>query len=1120
MSKLLTLLLFCPLVIWAQKPFINSISPTHVEVGQTVTISGSNFTGTSNVYFGGIEASSFNVVSNNIIEAIVPAGATNNSIYVFNNSLIAQSSQRFFISFSGSDISSYDAEYTQTTNEQAASDLCMCDLNGDDKNDIIIVHNLQSTDNSQNEVSIYLNNTAGTDAFTGTDFQLTQALNVNTNGSGFFSVTCHDLDNDGDNDLAFSSNLGTNSQDIYVLNNPGTGNFSPASTTSKALPNTSTGDQRLPGSIEAGDMDGDGLTDLIVGNRTDGTFHIFRNTGGLSFANAVELEANGESTGLIKISDFNNDGYLDIVTLPFRQSNSSIHLFKNTSTIGNFNFTFQGTLTNGGQTSDIETGDLNNDGLLEIVVASRNSGRISTFENQSSGGSISFGTASNLTTSGNSAFGVNLGDMNGDGLLDIISSYAAGNVYVFENTFNPSDPDPIISFSTEEIQSTSGISTQNVMVGDLNGDAKPDMAYTHNVQVSQTGNLGIILNRNCVTPILSPSPTDGGVFCQGDIFTLSATFSPGASYTWSVTGTNTNTQALGNTNTQNFQMSNSDNAIIRVTVTSEDGQCTTEFAEHTYIINGSVTSDPTINVSQAGVLCVGDAVTLSTASTYSNYFWTQPDGSTSTTATIDIGSISAADAGNYTLSVQNSGSCSSSEVTQLIEVSSVPSFQILNNGNDDFCDTSTGVILEVPDFTSDYTYQWFLNGSTDLGNTAVSYTATQSGDYTVVITEQAASGCTYTTPAYTVNSISEPVSGVDGPDETCVGYETTFTATSTGQSGFTLTYSWQVDGNPITQTLPDPAQLDTLFTTAGNHTVTLTTAYDPAEVDACSDETVFNVTASDPPTSLTFNEADRVQKCQGDVILIGVTDTGITSYTWSLRNAQDASFLTIPNSTDSLSANFEVPVLSNIDSVYAIVEVMTGINCTVRDSIKVVNYPSTLDIAISDNTTPDVVTLDEANFVNLSAINRDGSMPNITNPRWRPNDIMSDSTSISVTVFPNQPSTIVTLIGTDEDGCAVSSEIEIILNNLRPKRTFSPNGDGMNDCWEILNSSQPNTEDCKVYIFDSRGRNIKVADAPFVDNCVWDGNSGGSPVPEGIYYFVFKCSDSQMSKSGSILLAR
>jgi len=204
-----------------------------------------------------------------------------------------------------------------------------------------------------------------------------------------------------------------------------------------------------------------------------------------------------------------------------------------------------------------------------------------------------------------------------------------------------------------------------------------------------------------------------------------------------------------------------------------------------------------------------------------------------------------------------------------------------------------------------------------------------------------------------------------------------------------------------------------------------------------------------------------------------------------------------------------------IDSVYAVVSILTDIGCQVLDSIKIVNFPTDAEISLSDGSSPDQVTLEEDNFVPLST--------NLTSVSWEPEDIIDNPTATSVTVFPAQPTTAVTVTGTDDNGCLVSTDIEIILNNLRPKKTFSPNGDGINDCWEILNSSQPNTEGCKIFVFDARGRNILEDDAPFADNCVWDGNSGSTPVPEGVYYFIFNCDDNANgieSKTGSILLAR
>lgn len=1134
MRTLIATLLFCPILLLAQKPFINSISPTHVEVGQTVTIAGSNLSGSTNVYFGGV-AASFTEISDNLLEATVPSGATNNSIYVINGGNIAQSGSRFFISFSGSDIDNYDGEFTQNTGVQAASDLCMCDLNGDGKNDIVIIHNLQS---SGSELTIYLNNTSGTGAFSGSDFQVSQTLDVSTNNSGFFSVACGDLNNDGDLDLAFTSNVGTNSADVFVLAGNGTGSFSATPTSTEILPNTSVGDQRLPGSIEVADLNGDGLLDLVVGNRTDGNVYILKNNGGFTFdddGNAVEIATTDESAGLIKVADFNNDGYQDIVTLAFRESNTSIHLFKNTSSTNTFGFTFQQSITNGGQTSDVEAGDLNNDGLLDLVVTSRNSGRITSFRNQSSGNSISFGSGANLTTSGTSSFGVNLGDMNGDGLLDIISSYAGGNIYVFENTSSGS-----LSFGTEEILSTSGSSTQNVIIGDLNGDAKPDIAYTRDVQPTEVGNLGIILNRNCVIPVLTPSPSDGGVFCQStETFVLTTTESPGATYNWTVSG-NTNLEPEGNSFTSNadnfatFRMQDATTATIRVTII-QDGACTPDtFDEQVYTINSSVTGGlggPSIDVSNPGILCAGDAVTLTTSGTgspYENHFWTLPDGSTSTASSIILDPVSIADAGVYTVRVQNSGSCSSVEAMQTIEVSDVPEFEVLNTGGDDFCASST-VTLEVPDYPSDYSYQWRRNGANIGGATNASYTTGQSGNYSVIITELSPEACTFTTSNYGISTVSAPASSINGPAETCVAFETSFTSASTGQSGFTLQYEWVVeDASDVVIHTATTQDLDFTFPNTGNFEVILNTNYDPTEVyagpnpgDICVTSDPIAVTVSPEPT-ITFNVADGVEKCQAETINIQLDSppaANISTYTWMIRNAASAPNDTIIAGNFSSNAAIDLPTPIGVDSVYAIVSITTTIGCEVKDSVMVRNFPSDVDISSPDqDASSDEITLDEANFIRLSA-------DNVTAVSWSsdapdPEAIFDDPIAIDVTVFPNQPRTTITVTGTDDNGCTVSSQVIIILDNLRPKKTFSPNGDAINDCWEILNSSQPNTQGCKVYIFDSRGRNIKVADAPFANNCVWDGNSNGSPVPEGVYYFVLKCSDDQMSKSGSILLAR
>ncbi|MEP5611219.1 MAG: FG-GAP-like repeat-containing protein [Cyclobacteriaceae bacterium] len=1091
----------------AQQPLINSIAPTHVEVGATVTISGSNLGG--RVFFGGVEATSVSG-SGNVMEAVVPAGATHGSLTVLNNMLIAQSSQQFYISYVGSTLNSYDTEFTLSSGETDANDICLCDLDGDalGLNDVAIAHSV--ADNSKDEISIYLNQSGP--AGTATSFTKQANINNAENLSGFISTACADLDNDGKPELIFTTNQGTNVKHIYIYQNlstPGAISLTYLSALSLRLPNTSGGGNRISRVVRAADFDGDGKNDLAVGNDTDNTFHIFRNTSSgtsnFSFATPDEISADGDLSGVLGIADLNNDGRPDIISMPFRENSTRIHILKNRSIIGSIDFEAQSSVTNGGQTNDVAAGDFDEDGLIDIVVASRNTGLITTFRNSTSGSAITFDAGENISISSASPFGINLGDINGDGKVDIISSFAVGNVVVVPNSSTSGN----VSFGTEQ-QITTANTTQNVSVGDLNGDAKPDIAYTTDVSPGATGKLGTFMNRNCVAPILSPLSTETSFCDTPDEFTITTTNSPGASYNWQVTPPN-NITGDGNNfstgvNSETFQISGGASTTIRVTITSADGLCTTAFAEQTYTLDDTTpTADPTIQVSPAGTLCAGDNVTISTAANnYDNYLWTLPDGSTQTSSSISLSPIETNNAGTYSLRVRNTGECTSDEVTQSITVIQPPMLQVFNNGNDTFCsDAANDPQLETSNLPG-LTYQWKLNSGNITGATSSTYTADQTGDYSVEVTDMATM-CSNESDVYTVTEITQPVASLTGPTETCVDFETTFTSTSTVQTGFTGVNSWTIVGTaPVTTPVNFTGDVfDVTLATEGTYQLTLTTSYDPTDVTACSNSVIQTVTVSPAPT-ITFDATDGTQKCQAESLIVGVTSpvaADIASYSWSV------------NGNVTTNATASASTLIGVDFVYAVLEITTTIGCTVKDSVRIDNFPTDADISSpAFDVSSDTVTLDEANSIVLAAENI------VSGIRWAPNSIVDDSTATSVTVFPSTSTTTVTLTGIDANNCQVATAVTIILDNVRPRKTFSPNGDGLNDSWEILNTDV--LTGCEIFIFDSRGRNLLVRNSPFVNNEVWDGTSSGTNVPEGLYYFVLKCDDSNLSKSGSILLAR
>ena len=94
----------------------------------------------------------------------------------------------------------------------------------------------------------------------------------------------------------------------------------------------------------------------------------------------------------------------------------------------------------------------------------------------------------------------------------------------------------------------------------------------------------------------------------------------------------------------------------------------------------------------------------------------------------------------------------------------------------------------------------------------------------------------------------------------------------------------------------------------------------------------------------------------------------------------------------------------------------------------------------------------------------------------------------------------VTLIATDANGCAdtiLACSFEIFEENLEIPNTFTPNGDGKNDAFEIvgINSFPENN----LMIFNRWGNKVYEKDA--YDNS-WKGTNGksGKQLPDGAYF--------------------
>jgi gliding motility-associated-like protein len=81
--------------------------------------------------------------------------------------------------------------------------------------------------------------------------------------------------------------------------------------------------------------------------------------------------------------------------------------------------------------------------------------------------------------------------------------------------------------------------------------------------------------------------------------------------------------------------------------------------------------------------------------------------------------------------------------------------------------------------------------------------------------------------------------------------------------------------------------------------------------------------------------------------------------------------------------------------------------------------------------------------------------------------------------------------------------------------TFTPNGDGINDTWDIPSlSAYPN---CLVNIFTRYGtmvyKSIGYAKA-------WDGTFNTQPVPPGTYYYIIDLKNGKDKITGAVTVLR
>jgi gliding motility-associated-like protein len=540
---------------------------------------------------------------------------------------------------------------------------------------------------------------------------------------------------------------------------------------------------------------------------------------------------------------------------------------------------------------------------------------------------------------------------------------------------------------------------------------------------------------------------------------------------------------------------------VSLYITTDKG-CNSDTVKHAAIVN----SLPGANFTVTPPVCETQQLTFTDGSvpnsgTITKWTWNFGDNGTSTQQS-PVHTFATASAGyNVSLSVETDKGCKSATTIKPVKVNYLPATDFLspdiclNDPTAQFFDNST-----IQDNTqSQFTYAWdFGDGGTSTQKDG-QHRYASVGNYNVKLTVTSKDGCVKNiTKPFTVNG-SVPLANfaVNTPTELCSNKEVSIVDASTVDFGKIVKVEiyWDYLNDPTIKTTDATPSAGKLYT--HKYPDAGTAANKQIRYVAYSGVTCLNQFSR----IITLKASPEIQFDPMQAVCQEIQPFNITAAReiYGLAGAGVFSGTGV-NAAGEFNPGVAKPGTHTLKYSFA-----ANNGCVTEKTQTIRVSPTPLVDAGPDR------YLLEGGFITIDTKTSGNNLTYV----WTP-AIYLDNDKIAKPKVSATQDILYTVTATSADGCVAGDDVLIkVLKEIKVPNAFSPNGDGINDTWDVKYlDSYPG---CTIEIYNRYGQAVYRSTGYTRQ---WDGRVNGNPLPVGVYYWIINPKNGRPQVNGSVTIIR